>query len=99
MRRHETPGGGVDIHHPPEIPFLGFPDCHRLLQPSERELFGLRLPALADDADVLLEGLGGRVVGEAGFVLPRFAEQEDAGARGTLENIVGDAAGVRVSSL
>ena len=34
------------------------------------------------------------MIGEAGLVLPRFAEHEDAGARGALENIVGDAAGM-----
>ena len=61
---------------------------------SALELFHLHLAALADDADVFLEGVRGRMIGEAGLVLPRFAEHEDAGARGALENIVGDAAGM-----
>ena len=34
------------------------------------------------------------MVGEASLVIPRFAEHEDAGARGTLENVVSDATGM-----
>ncbi len=62
---------------------------------SSLELFDLRLAALANDADVFPEGIGGRVGGKASLVLPCFAEHENAGARCTLANVAGDATGVR----